>query len=166
MSDYITQLIEGYKSRGILIDTNILLLWCVGTVNPKRISKFNRTEKFVVEDYETILKNLQYFSKIVTTPQILTEVNNLVNQVGEPERFQCLQVLAKQMTILDEFYIASAEIGKRDKFTKFGLTDCGIIEVARDKNLVLTDDFKLANYLPKTGIDTLNFNNFRADGWR
>ncbi len=165
MSDYISQLIEGYKSRGILIDTNILLLWCVGTVNPKRISKFNRTEKFLPEDYKTLLKILQFFSKIVTTPQILTEVNSLVNQIGEPERSQCLQVLAEQMALLDEFYIASAEIGKTDKFTKYGLTDCGIVEVARNKYLVLTDDLTLAGYLGKIGIDTLNFNNIRPYGW-
>jgi rRNA-processing protein FCF1 len=166
MSDYISQLIESYKSRGILIDTNILLLWCVGTVNRQRISKFNRTEKFLPEDYDTLLRILEYFSKIVTTPQILTEVNSLVNQVGEPERSQYLQLLAHQMTLPDEFYIASATIGKANNFTKFGLTDCGIVEVVRDKYLVLTDDFKLANYLAVTGIDTLNFNHVRPYGWR
>ena len=166
MSDYISQLIEGYKRRGILIDTNILLLWCVGTVNRQRISKFNRTEKFLPEDYDTLLRVLAYFSKIVTTPQILTEVNSLVNQLGEPERSQCLQVLAEQMTLLDEFYIASATIGKATNFTKFGLTDCGIVELSRDKFLVLTDDFKLANYLAVTEIDALNFNHVRPYGWR
>ncbi len=166
MSDYISQLIEGHKSRGILIDTNILLLWCVGTVNPQRISKFNRTEQFLPEDYKTLLKILQYFSKVVTTPQILTEVNSLVNKVGEPARSQCLQILGQGITKLDEFYIESATLGRVENFKKFGLTDCGIIEVARDKYLVLTDDFKLANYLTNTGIDTLNFNHIRLYGWR
>ncbi|MGL4498028.1 MAG: hypothetical protein ACRCU2_03110 [Planktothrix sp.] len=64
MSDYISQLIEGYKTRGILIDTNILLLWCVGTVNRQRISKFNQTEKFLPENYETLLRTLSMFTTI------------------------------------------------------------------------------------------------------
>ena len=48
----------------------------------------------------------QYFSKkIITTPNILTEVNSLVNQIGEPERSRCLQVLAQGMVKLSEVYI-------------------------------------------------------------
>ncbi len=52
-----------------------------------------------------------------------------------------------------------------DNFTKYGLTDCGIVTLAKNKYLVLTDDFKLANYLQKVGIDTINFNNIRTYGW-
>lgn len=75
---YTTSLIKSYKQRGILIDTNILLLWFVGSVNRQRISKFNRTEKFEPEDYDLLLRLLEYFfPKIVTTPNILTEVNSL-----------------------------------------------------------------------------------------
>ena len=162
MNDYVSQVFKRYKSKGIVIDTNILLLWCVGTVNRSRISKFSRTEKFLPEDYDIILKVLDYFNKIVTTPNILTEVNSLVNQIGEPERSQCLQILGQGLTKLDEFYVESATLGRADNFNKFGLTDCGIIEVSRDKYLVLTDDFKLANYLQKIGIDTINFNNLRG----
>ncbi|MEB3830520.1 PIN domain-containing protein [Phormidium sp. CCY1219] len=166
MSNYITQLFESYKRQGVLIDTNILLLWCVGTVNKNRISKFNRTEQFIPEDYEILLKILEYFDKIVTSPNILTEVNSLVNQIREPERSQCLQILAAGMTNLDEFYIESSTIGRADKFTTFGLTDCGIIEVARNTYLVLTDDLRLASYLGNIGIATINFNHIRVYGWK
>jgi hypothetical protein len=38
MKDYIRSLFEGYKNKGILIDTNILLLWIVGSVNRSRIT--------------------------------------------------------------------------------------------------------------------------------
>lgn len=79
MSDYIGELFKKYKQRGILIDTNILVLWFVGTVNKSRISQFNRTEQFVPEDYDTLVAILDYFSQIITTPNILTEVNSLVN---------------------------------------------------------------------------------------
>jgi hypothetical protein len=88
-------LIESYRQRGILIDTNILLLWLVGSVNRQRTSKFNRTQQFTVEDYDILLRLLEYFfPKIITTPNILTEVNTLANQLGEPERSQCFENLA------------------------------------------------------------------------
>ena len=72
----------------------------MGTVNRNRISKFNRTEKFVPKDYDSLLQILSYFDKIMTTPNILTEVNSLANQLGEPERSQCLSVLAKDVVRL------------------------------------------------------------------
>ena len=165
-TDYIERLFQKYKKRGIFIDTNILVLWCVGKVNKSRISQFNRTEKFLPEDYDTLLAILNYFSGIVTTPNILTEVNSLVNQIGEPERSRCLQVLAQEITKLSEFYIDSVTLAKIDKFAKFGLTDCGIIHLAKNRYLVLTDDFRLSNYLQIIGIDTLNFNNIRPYGWK
>ncbi len=49
MKDYISLLFKNYKQKGILIDTNILLLWFVGTVNRGRISQFNRTEKSAIK---------------------------------------------------------------------------------------------------------------------
>lgn len=45
MSDYIGELFKKYKQRGILIDTNILVLWFVGTVNKSRILKFYQIVK-------------------------------------------------------------------------------------------------------------------------
>jgi rRNA-processing protein FCF1 len=174
---YTTDLIKSYKQRGILIDTNILLLWFVGSVNRQRISKFNRTEKFVPEDYDLLLRLLEYFfPKIVTTPNILTEVNSLANQIGEPERSQCFAKLAESVVRLDEHYIESNVAVGVNSFTRFGLTDCGILELARggthpareavpqeigNRYLVLTDDLKLAKHLQSSGVDAINFNHLR-----
>jgi len=166
MKDFVRSLFQKYKQKGILIDTNILLLWFVGTVNRERISKFNRTERFVPEDYDTLLQILSDFNKIVTTPNILTEVNSLANQLGEPERSQCLSVFAEGVARLNESYLESTEVVRTDNFTKFGLTDCGIATLAKNKYLVLTDDFKLTNYLENIGIDTINFNHIRPYGWK
>ena len=166
MKDIVSSLFQKYKQKGILIDTNILLLWFVGTVNRERISKFNRTEKFVPEDYDLLLQILSDFNKIVTTPNILTEVNSLANQLGEPERSQCLSVFAEGVARLNESYLESTEVVRTDSFTKFGLTDCGIATLAKNKYLVLTDDLKLASYLQKIEIDTINFNNIRPSGWK
>jgi rRNA-processing protein FCF1 len=105
------------------------------------------------------------FTQIVTTPNILTEVNSLINQIREPERQQCLQILGQAAeNNLTEFYLETKNIAKVDNFTKFGLTDSCIISLSQDKYLVLTDDLKLANYLGKLGIDVINFNHLRYFG--
>lgn len=101
----------------------------------------------------------------MTTPNILTEVNSLANQLGEPERSQCFLIFSEIIPTLDENYIESRTIATNEKFVRFGLTDCGILNLAIDKYLVLTDDFRLANYLQSVGIDAINFNNIRTWGW-
>lgn len=168
MNDDITSIFSRFRQKGILIDTNILLLYFIGTVNPERISRFNRTQQFIPEDYELLLKILKFFQKVVTTPNVLTEVNSLANQLGEPERSQCFTIFAQFAQSVDfcnEHYIKSQNAVSAEKFVKFGLTDCRILALARENYLVLTDDLKLANYLQSVEIDVINFNNIRALGW-
>lgn len=158
MKDYIRSLFLSYRQKGILIDTNILLLWFVGTVNRSRIEKFKRTKQFLPEDYDLLRGIIAYFSKIVTTPNILTEVNSLANQLGEPERSLCFSLFAQGIPKFNEYYVESKTVVSIKNFTKFGLTDCGILNVAHDKYLVLTDDLPLASYLQASGVDVINFN--------
>jgi len=158
-------LLSKYQHKGILVDTNILVLWFVGTANRERIAKFKRTETFLPEDYDLLVKVLNRFSKMVTTPNILTEVNSLINQNGEPDRSRCLEVFAQTVAKTEEFYIESSKVVTTNKFTTFGLTDCSIINLAKDNYLVLTDDFTLADYLGRQEVDVINFNHIRVLGW-
>lgn len=155
-------LLAKYKTRGIIIDTNILLLYLVGLVNRERIPRFKRTAQFLPEDYDLFLQIVDGFQKVVTTPNILTEVNSLANQLGEPERSQCLNTFTLLISQISEEYLESISVAKNEIFARFGLTDCGIMSLAKDKYLVLTDDLKLSLYLKAQGIDTINFNNLRS----
>jgi hypothetical protein len=157
----IQALFAKYRNKGILIDTNIFLLYLVGSVNRERISKFKRTMQFEAEDYNVLLQIVSNFTEIITTPNILTEVNSLANQLGEPERSKCCQLFAILITQVKEEYLNSNDVAQQFFFAKFGLTDSGITQLAKDKYLVLTDDFKLAYFLLAQGIDTINFNHLR-----
>jgi rRNA-processing protein FCF1 len=155
-----------YRHKGILIDTNILLLYFVGSTNRARITKFNRTQTFLPEDYDLLVGILNYFNQVFTTPNILTEVNSLANQLGEPERTQCLTIFAQGISIFTECYLESKSVASAQDFTRFGLTDCSILNLAKNQYLVLTDDLKLASHLQQQGIDTVNFNHIRVYGWK
>lgn len=71
MKGGINELLNKYKNKGVLVDTNILLLWFVGSLNPARISRFNRTEKFSPEDYDLLVRILYPFGKVITTANSL-----------------------------------------------------------------------------------------------
>lgn len=63
---------------------------------------------------------------------------------------------------MTEIYRESRSITKLEKFLNYGLKDSGIIDVTANNYLVLTDNFKLSNYLGKRDIDVINFNHLRS----
>ena len=158
----VSKLLSKYYTKGIIIDTNILLLYLIGRVNRERIPRFKRTAQFTPEDYDILLELVSKFKKVITTLNILTEVNSLANQLGEPERSRCLVMFTRLISQIEEKYFESSTVAGYESFSRFGLTDCGIILLAKNKYLVLTDDLKLHLYLKALGIDTINFNNLRS----
>ncbi len=157
-----TDLAQQYRRRGALIDTNILLLFFVGSFRRDLIGQ-RRTEKFVPEDFDLVLEVLDYFAPIVTTPNVLTEVNNLVpNSIG-PSYFEHF---ATGISLLREEYQPSSEVTTIPAFRTVGLTDAGIIQAAaKNRYLVITDDWKLRQFLQHAGLDALNFEELRFQNW-
>ena len=51
------------KFKGLLIDTNLLLLLLVGLFDQDEIGKVKRTEKFTIEDFEKLKNLLTRYSK-------------------------------------------------------------------------------------------------------
>jgi len=158
---YIAKIIEEYSRKGLLIDTNLLLLYVIGYYDKNRIIQFKRTNKFSINDYELLIVFLRHFDKIVTTPNILTEVSNLLNQLSEKLKEDNYSCFSEIINSLDEQYTASAVTSQLQHFIKFGLTDSDIIEKVKGKYLVLTDDFKLFNYLAKEKVAVINFNHIK-----
>jgi hypothetical protein len=165
MNDEIQRLVVRYSRRGILIDTNILLLYFVGSFDLDLISSFKRTLQFTVEDYNTLLLLLQLFDRLITTPNILTEVSNLSGQLGEPAKTLYFYTFARKITLMEEHYIDSREAATQEEFIKIGLTGASIFRLPKDQYLILTDDFRLSQYLQHKGIDVINFNHIRPLGW-
>ena len=161
----IEQLAQRYKQAGIVVDTNILLLYFIGALDRDLIPKFKRTRQFTVEDHTILIRILDFFDKVVTTPNILTEVSNLSGQLGEPVRSEYFRKFSSDITLLEEEYVASQDVADRQEFVRFGLTDAGLIHLTRGKYLVLTDDFRLSQYLQSAGVDVINFNHIRPAYW-
>ncbi len=165
MIDVIDNLMRKYKNKGILIDTNLLILFLIGSIDPDFIPTFKRTKKYIKEDFYSILKIISYFNSIVTTPNILTEVNNLSNSLTDKYRFEFYRIFSKAIILLDEHHIISKEMVGKVEFEKFGLTDSIIYYVTSEKYLLLTDDFPLSQYVRSKNGDAINFNHIRMLNW-
>jgi hypothetical protein len=115
--------------------------------------------------YATLITFLTHFAHVATTPTILTEVSNLLGQVPETIRPLLYQIFATAMRTFREGYVASADIVDVPGFHTFGLTDTNILHEENSKYLVLTDDFRLSQYLQTNGRDVVNFNHIRTANW-
>ena len=55
MRSHIEQLLVEYRTKGVLVDTNLLLLYVVGVYDPSRIERWNRTRAFPEDDFELLV---------------------------------------------------------------------------------------------------------------
>jgi len=166
MIDYISYLIYKYCRRGIIIDTNLMLVYIVGIYDPDYISQFKRTNKYDIEDFKYIHSVLSYFRKHITTPHIITELSNLSMKIQDNRLVAYFSVFEKLLKEMDEEYINKDEVLGLPLLPKLGITDLTIIEAAkRFKYLVFTDDFRATGYMRNMRIDVLNLNDIRTMQW-
>lgn len=149
-----------YRKKGILIDTNLLILLLVGSYNENMISSFKRTVNYTVEDYKYLKTFLSRFDKHFYTPNILTEITNLTDSINSEPSFSFFQHIKYALSIFTEDSISSDEIMQLKSFLKFGLTDAVNCKLS-DKYLILTDDLRLYSFLANQRLPAINFNHIR-----
>ena len=161
MNEYLDALIARYRSRGVLIDANLLILYLVGEFDPQQIPRFRRTRQYEEGDYRLLKAFLELFATKVTTPNILTEVSNLSRDMPDWLRGQFFESLRARFELLTEEYQPSPAGAAEPIFIRLGLTDAIITQIARQRYLVITDDFPLSNYLATIQTDVININHLR-----
>ena len=158
-------MIAKYKDKGLVIDSKPLLLYFVGLYDPGQIARFKRTQTYTIEDFHLLQRFVTCFRRVVTTPNILTEVSNLSGQLPEPIKSAYFRDLKKHVGVVHERYRPSRLVCQNPHFVRFGLTDSAIVDLSMKKYLVLTDDLPFYGLLQRLGIDAINFSHIRFFGW-
>jgi hypothetical protein len=157
-------LIEKHRAKGVLVDTNLLVLYLVGTVNRQRILNFKRTGDFATEDYDLLVRLIDWFGKLIATPHVLSQVSDLTDLTGNElaEVRALFKLLVEQ---IEERYDGSRSLVGDPAFERFGLTHAAVATVCSRGILVLTTDSRLQLALQERDIDSLNFNHVRPLAW-
>jgi hypothetical protein len=154
-------LLQKYRAKGLLIDTNLLVLLAVETYKRGRITTFKRTFQYTLDDFALLVCVLGKFERRIVTPNILTEADNLARQLPEAEHEAVAVAMADLVAQFFEQYRPSIDVVHADRFARLGLTDCVTVSFSNDV-LVMTDDFRLSNTLLKLGRDAININHIRT----
>ena len=157
----IQDLIDRHRGDGILVDSNLLVLYLVGKVNRRRITQFKRTRSFRVEDFEILDGILAQFHTKLTTPGIWAEVSNLTDLQGTELR-AIRQLIQKKLQLVTEHYTPSSELAGTPAFHRLGITDAAIVKLNERPMLALTADLQLYVWLLDRGVDAYNFNHIRV----
>lgn len=157
--------INKHKRRGILVDTNVLLLYLFGRYQPAAIGR-KRLERYGVDDADLLIQFLGRFQRILTTQHVLAETSNLARQIVTGNQQRELSLSLHPLFCLD----TPASFQRRDVdgpsvdvgvFVRLGLTDAGLTSLVSSNALLLTDDLDLAVAAETIGGDVINFSHMR-----
>jgi len=152
----------GQTFKGILIDTNLLLLLLIGIFDRELIKKFKRTQIFEKTDFDNLTLIISRCNnQLYTTPNILTELTNLTDTVNKDFRF--FKFLHVFMDNFIEINSASQAIMSNSNvaFLKLGLTDASIMDMASEDILILTVDLDLYHLIASHSKPVINYNHVR-----
>jgi hypothetical protein len=148
----------------VAVDTNLMLLLIVGRTRRDFISKHKRLKAYTESDFDLVARLVGDVDVVLTTPNVLTEVNNLLVQgVLEPLRSQLLAMFSLLVTATAEKYHPSCSSIGDDSFVALGLTDATWLCVLDADSVLITDDRDLTWHAQARGISVLNIDALRAN---
>lgn len=156
-------LLDRYKGRGVIVDSNLLLLLIVGSydINLIRKSNINKLSQYSELDYQLLGRLISIFPVVVVTPHILTEVSNLANDLPEQTRMAIFETFPAWLETLKEKCIAGLKVVSQAEFRFLGVTDTALATLS-EKYLILTSDARFIAKLNDSGKEGLNFNHLRV----
>ncbi len=166
VSSYTEMLVERFATHGVLVDTNILLLFAVGSDDEEvvRRGSFDRLAAYSLEDLLLLRSVVSLFRNRVTTAHVLTEVSNWVGYLPQDAKVACLSQFQNTFRGFKQLEIDSLDVSGDERFPFLGFTDAALARFA-DTYLVLTDDARFAGHLNQMGLDALNINHLRQELW-
>ncbi len=161
---YVEYLVEKHRRCGIIVDSNLMLLMVIGTYDVNKIRRCNRTLKYSPAIFELVVRLVSLFERRFTTPNILTEVDNLARlDIHESEWSSLGWIMNSLIDGLIERSKSTASLARHTLYERLGLADCSIMFTDDDDLLVLTDDLRLSSFLMSAGRGVINVSHLIAN---
>ena len=151
------------RTQSLPIDTNLLLLWVVGSTSQDYILRHKKLTEFTVRDYDELVRLIDLVDRIEVTPHILAETSNLAGYIAEPARTAVFVAFARFIGLADENHVPAKIASEHGDFARLGLTDVAAVIIANPGSTLLTSDLDLYIAAVTAGIDSINFNHLRDE---
>ena len=142
----------------LLIDTNVLLLWIIGSFDRASIRSYRRTAQFTPGDFDLLITYRSRYRQTLTTAPILTEASNLLGNDFHVEIASTLIDLGRGLI---EVAKPKGEVFEIEGFDRLGFSDCTTLAAMDGETTLLTDDVQLHAQASLFEFDAVNFNHLR-----
>ena len=159
MPDILNARLGPYRHRGLLLDSNLLLLYVIGLTDRRLIRSFKRTQAFTDGDFRLLVGLKTWFSVLVTTPHVLTEVNGLTNALKGFQKPRVRGRMSLDVATWDERHVPARDVVGTTAFAGLGLTDAALATLSQSPNgpLVMSTDGALVQFITNAGGAAENF---------
>lgn len=143
--------------RPLIIDSNLLLVLLAGECDSKKLGVAKGLKEYSEQHLIWIASFYKSASIILTVPNILTEVSDLMGEGDELIVQGMDRAFAQFATRVSEIYYPSKSIVDKANFWKVGLADAVILECVEDNNAcLLTADHHLYGVASKISTEAYN----------
>ncbi len=130
-----------------ILDSNVLTLAVVGSINPDGVSVFKRTNMFDATHALRLLDLLDSAASLLVTPAVVAETSNLLNAANGPTRASFYRALSLMLARVIEVYTPSMELCADPRFALLGVTDVGLLQSSCERSaVILTADARMIQF--------------------
>lgn len=121
-------MVIGAKTKNLLLDTNLLLLYLIGGKGPKLLESARRLNAYIEEDFYLLVRFIEAngFTRLVSTPHILTEASNLLGIEIDLLRTLGRDAIKEYVQHCNEISHDACMLVHEPEFHRLGLTDIAI----------------------------------------
>lgn len=94
---------------------------------------------------------IEDLDKLITIPNVWTEVDNLLNRIGYL-KYEYVDQLKVLMSQTEERYLSSNIALSQAEFWSLGITDTLLLQVAKECDLLITSDSELSDFANANGV--------------
>ena len=138
--------------KRLVIDSNLLLVVAVGSVDAAWVPKFKRTNAYSKTDAATIVRHLARH-EVLTTPYVMAEVSNLANAAISSRRDPLYNAISLLTATCVELYTPSGELASHPAYRDLGFTDASLMQAAAERGAsIFTADLALCRWSAAFGL--------------
>lgn len=145
-------------ARKLLLDTNLLSVLVVGLADASYLSAHKGFKAYDTEDLDVLVSMAGASAGLVFTPNTLSETCNLVDRLHGRARARVYEKLKGLIDRTEEVYVKSSTVAAQKAFSRLGLTDAVMLDLAGRRMHLVTADLDLYLAAQAAGYDAVNFN--------
>ena len=145
--------------RRLLIDTNVLLLWMIGSHDRRLVGTHRRVVHFDGGNFDLLGREIARFDQLVTTGAVLCELSSLLGNDFHRSVARTFSAVAGPMA---EASSPKELVVEHRSFSQLGFADVSVLLALDAQTSLLTDDARLYGLALSDGFEARNFNHLRT----